>query len=136
MSPARTLSHTKTNLKTEMIYKKNEKELHDELLSPLHAVDLEALNVPFGKTPCWIAMFENPKLVSQAMIKVCNNSLECYLLNCTKQQIHICLRRIFIWIPICFGLTWQGVQYRQDSSTFEESVADGKISSLSKSNEN
>ena len=46
-------------------------------LSPLHAVDLEAWNVPFHETASWIAMCESPhKFFSQAPIQAFNSSLE------------------------------------------------------------
>ena len=109
-SSVRTLSHTKTDLTTEIIHTKNRK---NNMTNYFHPCMLSTLKHNFMKRQFRSQCAKTLQIFfSQAQIEACNSMLESLFQTTRNSRSIFCIRSIFTWIPNCFGFTWHVPRYR------------------------
>ena len=126
----------KNNFEHRNHSQKKQKKHNDQLLSFLPAVGLEVWKVPFHQTTSWITICGYPppllpKCFFQAPIQACDSSLECLYQVAQNSRSIWKYSHGFRFVLVPHGTD---CSKGQDMANFEEPAADGKISSLSKSN--
>ena len=134
VNPARTLSHPKTTWIREQSTGRTERTIWSITFMSLRSRPW-SLKRPVPRN-CELNRFvRTPQNVfPHVPIQTCKSSLECLFHIAQNSRSIFCSHSIFTWISTVFGLHGTDCSTLHDMTNFEESAANGKMSSLSKSN--